>query len=103
MICCPEVEKIKMNIQCVFLCGLYTSIGVFKNILIVMSTLDYFFWCYIMPEIFRSKPSTIDALKAIVQEFILSIDPDIIRKSWSSTRTRYEIVILEKGGIKKIF
>ncbi len=34
----------------------------------------------IIQELLRSKPSTIDALKAIVEEFILSIDPDTIRK-----------------------
>ena len=47
---------------------------------------------------FRSKPSTINALKAIVKEFILSIDPDMIRKSCSSARRRFEMVFLEKGG-----
>ncbi len=51
-----------------------------------------------MLDIFRSKPSTIDTLKAIVQDFILSIDTDMIRKSWSTARRRFEMVILDKGG-----
>ena len=60
------------------------------------------FWGYIMQEIIRSKPSTIYALKTID----LSIDPDMIRKSYSSARRRFEMEILEKGGQferKKIF
>ena len=51
-----------------------------------------------MQKIIRSKPLTIDALKTIVEEFILSIDPDMIRKSYSSARRRFEMEILEKGG-----
>ncbi len=59
-----------------------------------------------MQEIIRSRPSTIDALKTIVGEFILSFDPDIIKKSYSSARIRFEMEILKKGGQfehKKIF
>ena len=51
-----------------------------------------------MQEIIRSKALIIDALKTIVEEFILSIDPDMIRKSYSSARRRFEMEILEKGG-----
>ncbi len=43
-----------------------------------LNPLDYFFWGYIMQEIFKCKPSIIDALKTIVEEFILRID--MIRK-----------------------
>ncbi len=47
-----------------------------------------------MQENIRSKPSTIYALKTID----LSIDPDMIRKSYASARRRFEMEILENGG-----
>ncbi len=53
-----------------------------------------------MQEIIRSKPSTIDDLKTIVEEFILSIDPDMIRKSYSLARRRFEKFLKKVANLK---
>ena len=55
-----------------------------------LNPLDYFFLDHIMQENFRSKPSTIDALKAIVEDFS--------SKHWP----RYDQVIMLFGK-KKIW
>ena len=60
--------------------------------------LDFFFWGYVMQHIYRLKPSSIDDLKMIVQEFIQSIDPTIIKKACASTKERFQMLRIENGG-----
>ena len=51
-----------------------------------------------MQHVYRVKPTSIADLKAVVEEFVESIDPAIIRKSCVSTRKRFEIMMLENSG-----
>ena len=49
-------------------------------------------WIHIHPmnHVFRAKPATIDDLKCIVNDFAENMDPDFIRKFYSSARFRFE-------------
>ena len=51
-----------------------------------------------MQHVYRTKPSTINELKEIIEDFIKSIDPDIIRKACVSARKRFQVLTVEKGG-----
>ena len=42
--------------------------------------------------------TSIADLKAVVEDFVESIDPAIIRKSCASARKRFEMMMLENGG-----
>ena len=63
-----------------------------------LNTLDYFSGATLCKKSLGPNHLTIDALKAIVEEFIISNDPYMIRKSCSSARKRFEMVIFDKGG-----
>lgn len=60
--------------------------------------LDFFFWGYVMQHVYRIKPTSIADLKAVVEDFVESIDPAIIRKACASARKRFEMMMLENGG-----
>ena len=51
-----------------------------------------------MKHMYRTKPSTINELKEIIEDFIKSIDPAFIRKACVSARKRFRIISVEKGG-----
>lgn len=63
-----------------------------------LNPLDFFFWGYSMVHVFRIKPVTINDLKAVVHDFAHAMDADLIRKVCSSTRSRFERMLREKGG-----
>ena len=63
-----------------------------------LNPLDFFFWRYSMVHVFRIKPVTINDLKAVVHDFAHAMDADLIRKVCSSTRSRFERMLREKGG-----
>ena len=60
--------------------------------------LDFFFWGYVMQHVYPTQPSTIDELKEIVEDFISSIDADMIRKACASARKRFQMLVVENGG-----
>ena len=51
-----------------------------------------------MQHVYRNQPSTINELKEIVEDFIESIDPDMIRKACASARKRFQMLSAENGG-----
>ena len=63
-----------------------------------LNPLDFFFWGHSMNHVFRTKPSTIDDLKKVVDEFAEAMDPNLVRKVCSSARGRFEKMKQVKGG-----
>ena len=60
--------------------------------------LDFIFWGYLMNHVFRTKPSTIDDLKKVVDEFAGAMDPNLVRKVCISARGRFERMKQVIGG-----
>ena len=50
-----------------------------------MSCLDFWFWGVAMEEVRKSRPSTLTELKAVVEAFAESVDPEEVRRSARST------------------
>ena len=50
-----------------------------------------------MKHMYRTKPSTINELKEIIEDFIKSVDPDTIRKAYVSAKKRFQMLSVEKG------
>ena len=63
-----------------------------------LNPLDFFFWGYVMQHNYRVKPTSIEDLKSLVEDFVDSIDPDMIKKACASAQKRFEMVRLENGG-----
>ncbi len=51
-----------------------------------------------MQHVYRTKPSTIDELKEIIEDFISSIDADMIKQACASGRKRFQMLVVENGG-----
>ena len=51
-----------------------------------------------MKHVYRTKSSTNNELKEIIEDFIKSIDPAFIRKACVSARKRFQIISVAKGG-----
>ena len=51
-----------------------------------------------MNHVFRVRPSTIDKLKGVVEDFAKAMDPELIRKVGGSARTRFEMMRKAEGG-----
>ena len=51
-----------------------------------------------MQHVYCNHHSTINELKEIVEDFIESIDPDMIRKACASARKRFQMLSAENGG-----
>ena len=51
-----------------------------------------------MNHVFRVRPSTIDDLKGVVEDFAKAMDPELIRKVCGSARTRFEMLRKSGGG-----
>ena len=60
--------------------------------------LDFFFLGYVMQHLYRTQTSTIDELKEVVRDFILSIIADMISKACASARKRFQLLVAENGG-----
>ena len=73
-----------------------------------MSCLDFWFWVVVMEEVRKSRPSTLTIkLKAVVEAFAESVDPEEVKRSARSTwnRARACRVVAGasfKGSLKKI-
>ena len=63
-----------------------------------LNPLDFFFWGHTMNHVFRIKPSTIEELKLIVTDFAHGMNPDLVNKVCSSTKSRFEKMHEAKGG-----
>lgn len=63
-----------------------------------LNPLDFFFWGHSMNHVFRTKPSSIEELKSIVNEFAENMDPDLIVRACESARFRFEKLQQEQGG-----
>ena len=57
-----------------------------------------FFWAHTMNHVFRIKPSTIEDLKNIVNDFAHAMYKDLVLKVSASTLSRFEKMHQEKGG-----
>ena len=53
-----------------------------------MSCLDFWFWVVVMGEVRKSRPSTLTKLKAVVEAFAKSVDPEEVKRSARSTWNR---------------
>ena len=51
-----------------------------------------------MNHVFRVRPSTIDDLKSVVEDFAKAMDPELIRKVCGSARTRFKMLKKAGGG-----
>ena len=72
-----------------------------------MSCLDFWFWRMVMEEVRKSRPSTLPELKAVVEAFAESVDPEDVKRSASSTWNRARACrafagTSFKGSLKKI-
>ena len=51
-----------------------------------------------MQHVFRVKPTSIEDLKHIVEDFLECIDPEMVKRACASTRQRFEMLRMENGG-----
>ena len=63
-----------------------------------LNPLDFFVWGYVMQQVRRIKPETIDELKAVVEDVVSSIPEEMIRKSVANLRKRCEACLAADGG-----
>ena len=54
-----------------------------------LNPLDFFFWGYSMTHVYPIKPSSIEELKLIVDDFAANINPEMVRKACGSARARF--------------
>ena len=53
-----------------------------------MSWVNFWFWMVVMEEVRRSRPSALTKLKAVVEAFAESVDPQKVKRSARSTWNR---------------
>ena len=63
-----------------------------------LNPLDYFFWGYAMMHVRRQKPTTIDELKAIVEDVAHTVPVEMICKSVAGIKKRCRACIQAEGG-----
>ena len=63
-----------------------------------LSVLDFSFWAQAMTEVIRCKPSTLTALKDVVEEFAEDMDEDLVRTMCRNTKKRAQNCVDQKGG-----
>ena len=54
---------------------------------------DYFFWSLAMMQVRRSKPSSIDELKAVVEDMARSVPQEMIRDAVENVRKRCQACV----------
>ena len=72
-----------------------------------MSCLDFWFCLVVMEEVKKSRPSTLTKLKAVVEAFAESVDPEEVKRSarstWNRARACRAVAGTSfKGSLKKI-
>ena len=63
-----------------------------------LNPLDFFFWGHSMNHVFRTKPSTIENLKSIVNDFAENMDSNLVQRACESAKIRFEKLHQERGG-----
>ena len=63
-----------------------------------LNPLDFLFWEHSMNHVYRTKPSTIENLKSIVNDFAESMDPDLDQTACECAKLRFEKMCQERGG-----
>ena len=63
-----------------------------------LNPLDYTFWGQAMVEVFKAKPTTINELKNVVENYFDSLSPEFIKNCVRNIRKRAEICVKQKGG-----
>ena len=58
-----------------------------------LNVLDYFFWSFVMMQVRRSKPSTIDKLNAVVEDVARSVPQEMIRDAVANVRKRCQACV----------
>ena len=63
-----------------------------------LNVLDYFFWSFAMIHVRRRKPTTIEELKAVVEDVARTVPVDMIRAAVANVRKRCQACIQAEGG-----
>ena len=63
-----------------------------------LSPLDFSFWSQAMAHLLRCKPSTIEQLKSIEEDFAINMEEDDVRKMTRHGRRRAELCVQQAGG-----
>ena len=63
-----------------------------------LSPLDFSFWSQAMQEVYRCQPSSLAALKAVVEDFATNLEEDNVRKMAHHVKKRAELCRLQNGG-----
>ena len=63
-----------------------------------LSPLDFSFWAQAMQEVYRCRPTTLPALKSVVEDFAANIDPETVRKMARNVQKRASLCRDQSGG-----
>ena len=63
-----------------------------------LNPLDYSFWSQAMSRVWKEKPTTLENLTLVVEEFFESCSEELIRKTVENVLIRAELCIKNKGG-----
>ena len=63
-----------------------------------LNPFDFLSWGYSMNHVHRTKPSTIENLKSIVNDFAESMDPDHVQRACECAKLRFEKMRQKLGG-----
>ena len=63
-----------------------------------LNVLDYFFWSFAMIHVRRRKPTTIEELKAVVEDVARTVPVDMIRAAVANVRKRCRACIQAEGN-----
>ena len=63
-----------------------------------LNPLDYSFWGQAMQKVWEAKPSNINELKSIVENFFVNLSPDFVKKCVANIQKRATLCVQQKGG-----